>query len=97
MSADAPLPRLVREPAVLAMCGGITHPTLWAWRRRGVDPFPAPLRLSENVVAWRVEDVERWLSERPVEAGAEVSARARAAAGRSVAKRAAKRARSKRA
>jgi|APLak6261667961_1056064.scaffolds.fasta_scaffold23026_2 prophage regulatory protein len=28
--------------------------------------FPAPLRLSERRIAWRQEDVENWLNNRPV-------------------------------
>ncbi|MGZ4998327.1 MAG: helix-turn-helix transcriptional regulator [Methylobacter sp.] len=28
--------------------------------------FPAPLRLSERRIAWRTEDVDNWLNNRPV-------------------------------
>lgn len=35
--------------------------TLW---RRVVDgSFPAPVKLSANVTAWRAEDVRRWIAE----------------------------------
>lgn len=35
--------------------------TLW---RRVVDKsFPAPVKLSANVTAWRTEDVRRWIEE----------------------------------
>lgn len=34
-------------------------------RRVRDGSFPAPLRLSDNIVGWRVADVKRWLAERP--------------------------------
>lgn len=41
--------------------------TLMRWVRLG--RFPAPIRLSDSVIAWRVVDVEAWLRQR--ERGAE--------------------------
>jgi predicted DNA-binding transcriptional regulator AlpA len=35
--------------------------TLHRWLNRAVDPFPKPIRLGENFVAWRLIDVEQWL------------------------------------
>ncbi|BAK75347.1 phage transcriptional regulator, AlpA [Pseudogulbenkiania sp. NH8B] len=33
------------------------------WRRVKNQTFPAPLRLSERVTAWRAEDIRQWLDE----------------------------------
>jgi len=52
---------LIRK-AELAERLRINRWTLMRWCREG--KFPKPIRLSEVVVAWRVADVERWLSER---------------------------------
>ncbi len=37
-------------------------PTLW--RRVKAGQFPAPVKLSERVTAWRVEDVRAWMQQR---------------------------------
>lgn len=34
------------------------------WRKVKSKEFPAPLKLSERVTAWRVEDVRAWLKNR---------------------------------
>jgi prophage regulatory protein len=34
--------------------------TLWQWVRD--QKFPAPVKLSERITAWRVEDVRSWLA-----------------------------------
>ena len=34
------------------------------WRRVKVGDFPAPVRLSAGVTAWRAEDVRRWIAGR---------------------------------
>jgi predicted DNA-binding transcriptional regulator AlpA len=39
-----------------------SSPTLW--RRVKAGEFPQPVRLSERVTAWRVEDVRRWMEQR---------------------------------
>lgn len=33
------------------------------WRRVVAGTFPAPVKLSVKVTAWRAEDVRRWISE----------------------------------
>jgi predicted DNA-binding transcriptional regulator AlpA len=38
--------------------------TLQRWQSRDTDPFPQPIRLGENSVAWRQSDVEAWLERR---------------------------------
>lgn len=34
------------------------------WRRVKAGEFPAPVRLSAGVTAWRAEDVRRWITAR---------------------------------
>jgi predicted DNA-binding transcriptional regulator AlpA len=41
---------------------GISHSTIWRMLRN--KRFPEPIRLSARVKAWRLADIERWLSER---------------------------------
>ena len=36
----------------------ISAATLWRWAAAG--KFPAPVRLSEGVTAWRISDIEAW-------------------------------------
>lgn len=33
------------------------------WRRVDDGTFPAPVKLSSNVTAWRAEDVRRWMAD----------------------------------
>jgi predicted DNA-binding transcriptional regulator AlpA len=37
-----------------------SHATLW--RKVKSNQFPAPVKLSEGVTAWRVEDVRAWIA-----------------------------------
>jgi predicted DNA-binding transcriptional regulator AlpA len=39
-----------------------SHATLW--RKVKENQFPAPVKLSTNVTAWRVEDVRKWIESR---------------------------------
>lgn len=34
------------------------------WRKVRAKTFPAPVKLSENVTAWRVEEVRAWMESR---------------------------------
>lgn len=34
------------------------------WRQVNAGLFPAPIRLSVGISAWRVEDVQRWIDQR---------------------------------
>lgn len=34
------------------------------WRLVARNEFPQPLRLSTGVIAWRLDEVERWIEER---------------------------------
>lgn len=35
------------------------------WMRRKNDPFPQPIVLSDNFIAWRWSEVKAWLDNRP--------------------------------
>lgn len=37
----------------------LSRTTIWRWLKGG--RFPEPLRLSENCVRWRSEDVDTWV------------------------------------
>ena len=65
------LPRtgLIRQ-SLLLKCLPFSKSTLWRWVKAGL--FPAPVRLSVGITAWRAEDVQRWIAER--EGGAEAPA-----------------------
>jgi len=39
-----------------------SSPTLWRMVKAG--KFPAPVKLSERVTAWRVEDIREWMKSR---------------------------------
>lgn len=38
------------------------------WRRVRLGTFPAPVKLSERITAWKAEDVRRWLDQQGKEA-----------------------------
>lgn len=50
----------LRQPQVLAFVP-ISKSTLW--RRIGAGHFPAPVKLSDRISAWRVEDVRDWIAQ----------------------------------
>lgn len=50
----------LRQPQVLALVP-ISKSTLW--RRIQARTFPKPVKLSERVTVWRVEDIRRWIEE----------------------------------
>jgi prophage regulatory protein len=59
-AAALPESGFVRQSQLL-MFVPFSKSTLW---RRVVDgSFPAPIKLSANITAWRVEDVRRWIAE----------------------------------
>lgn len=53
--------KLLRLPAVEALTG-LKKSTLYAAVKS--KTLPAPVRLSARAVAWREEDIDRWISER---------------------------------
>lgn len=40
----------------------ISRATLWRWVKAG--NFPSPIKLSNRVTAWRVDDIKAWLLDR---------------------------------
>ncbi|GIV53473.1 MAG: hypothetical protein KatS3mg038_3994 [Candidatus Kapaibacterium sp.] len=76
--------KLVRAHELAAMLGVCRH-TIYHWVRNG--RFPQPLKIGPRATAWRLEDVERWLAERPTKDEARMARRnknASAAAGEKV-------------
>lgn len=53
--------RLIRLPIVEEMTS-LKKSTIYALCAAG--KMPAPVRLSARAVAWRIEEIERWISER---------------------------------
>ncbi len=54
--------KLVRPDELAAMLGVCRH-TIYHWVRHG--QFPEPIKIGQRASAWRLEDIERWLAERP--------------------------------
>lgn len=72
--ADAtalPATGFLRQPRVLA-CVPFSRATLW--RRVRQKAFPAPVKLSTRITAWRVEDVRRWIDSHAAAAEPETAA-----------------------
>jgi prophage regulatory protein len=44
--------------------GIVPFSTSTLWRQVGAGRFPAPVKLSARVTAWRVEDVRAWMEAR---------------------------------
>lgn len=65
IAADSPT-RLLRKPQVLAR---VPWSDTTLWRRVKDGTFPAPIKISENCVAWRERDVNAWIEERAEAAG----------------------------
>lgn len=53
---------LLRLPAVREMVG-LSRSEIY--RRIESGRFPRPVRLGDNAVAWRLSDLQRWISELP--------------------------------
>ena len=56
---------ILRTADLTAMLG-VHRCTVWRWTKE--LGFPKPIQLGTRAVAWRSEDVEEWLANRP-EAG----------------------------
>lgn len=56
--AEVPIPAIVP----------VNSSTLWRWVKTG--RFPAPVKIGENVTAWRVEDVRVWCERQAARAAA---------------------------
>lgn len=55
--------RMLRLPEV-ERAVGVSGTTIWRWEREG--KFPRRRRVGPNAVAWRSDEVEKWIRERPV-------------------------------
>lgn len=55
--------RLIRKTEVKAMIGVTSNSTLYGWVLAGT--FPAPVRLGERIVAWRLSEVQAWIDACP--------------------------------
>jgi predicted DNA-binding transcriptional regulator AlpA len=38
------------------------------WRKVKAGTFPQPVKLDERITAWRMDDIEKWLAARHIEA-----------------------------
>jgi len=54
--------RYLRQREILQLVG-VSRPTLWDWRRKGL--FPQPRRLGPNTIGWLESEVQEWLQTRP--------------------------------
>lgn len=61
-STSLPLDGYVREKQLVPNIVPVSPATLRRMVQRG--DFPKPVRLSEGVSAWRVEDVRAWMASR---------------------------------
>ena len=57
---ELPATGYVRQSQLIPAPVPFSSATLW--RRVKAGTFPKPVKLSERVTAWRVEDVRAWLS-----------------------------------
>ena len=48
-------PNKPERPAVVP----VSRATLWRWVKAGA--FPSPVKLSDRVTAWRVDDIRTWI------------------------------------
>jgi prophage regulatory protein len=49
----------IRQAQLIPKILPVSPATLWRWVKTG--QFVTPVKLGENVTAWRVEDVRQWL------------------------------------
>lgn len=64
LQAQLPATGFIRQGQLIGQDGlpgllPVSASTLWRLVRKG--QFPAPVKLSANVTAWRAEDVAQWL------------------------------------
>jgi len=54
--------RLIRKPE-LEKITGLSHSTIWRLEKAG--RFPQRIKLPVNAVAWRLDEVEKWMLQQP--------------------------------
>jgi prophage regulatory protein len=59
---DLPATGYIRQSRLIPTIIPISSATLWRKVKSGT--FPAPVKLSERVTAWRVEDIRGWMKSR---------------------------------
>jgi len=59
---DLPAVGYVRQSQLIPTIVPFSSATLW--RRVNSGDFPRPVKLSERVTAWRVEDIRAWMHDR---------------------------------
>lgn len=59
---EKPLCRLLDRSEVLKLVP-VSYPTLWEWMRTG--RFPRALRIGEQKLAWREDEIRDWINSRP--------------------------------
>jgi hypothetical protein len=69
LQATLPTTGYVRQAELVGNCkqairGVIPFSSTTLWRKVADGSFPAPVKLSGGVTAWRVEDVHAWMAER---------------------------------
>lgn len=55
----------IRQAQLLASVLPFSAATLW--RKVKAQTFPAPVKLSAGITAWRVEDVRAWMENQPIQ------------------------------
>jgi len=64
-SMTLPSTGYVRQAQLLA--GGVPFSAATLWRKVKAQTFPAPVKLSAGVTAWRVDDVRAWMENQPIQ------------------------------
>jgi prophage regulatory protein len=68
---DLPATGYIRQSRLIPAIIPISSATLWRNVKSGT--FPAPVKLSERVTAWRVEDIRAWMKSRAASVSGGVS------------------------
>jgi prophage regulatory protein len=61
-AGNLPATGYVRQSQLIPSIVPFSSATLWRNVKAGV--FPAPVKLSDRVTAWRVEDIRAWMNSR---------------------------------
>lgn len=56
------LAQLVHDPRKSGKVTPLPFSKATLWRMVNAGTFPAPIKLSERITAWRVEDVREWIA-----------------------------------
>lgn len=67
ISQELPKTGFLRQPEIIPKPIPFSPATLWRKVKDGT--FPAPVKLSERITAWRAEDIHDWMKSRSGEGG----------------------------